>query len=221
MPSALDEYRRHKRIAEEILSELHQTNLKTASVSRELADAAIAEQAAEIAKMNDAYYKAEEARYDAVKLCGEQAAEIKRLKRHQCDCADNGFCRKVNTWTNQIGEQAEQIQNLKWMLDDLSHCHWPYKEKGNEAHEMRKERGGAVMNKGTSLPAFAQASLRIEQTPELQPFRDVILYDWEKGRAHYLWAAECDLDELLSWARTIQGQVDGGGTDATRGAKRS
>jgi hypothetical protein len=88
----------------------------TPTEGRVLADAAIAEQAAEIAKMDSAYYKAEEARYDAVKLCEEQAAEIERLKRHQCECADNGLCRKVNAWTNQektINEQAERIRELE------------------------------------------------------------------------------------------------------------
>jgi hypothetical protein len=99
--SALDDYQKHKRIAEEILSELHQTNLKTASVSRELADAAIA----------------------------EQAAEIERWQRHQCECADNGLCRKVNAWTNQektINEQAERIRELEWINANLENADPPF-----------------------------------------------------------------------------------------------
>jgi hypothetical protein len=28
-----------------------------------------------------------------------------------------------------------------------------------------------------------------------------ILYEWLKGEAHYVWAATCELGELLSWAQ--------------------
>ena len=48
--------------------------------------------------------------------------------------------------------------------------------------------------------AYAQAAARILATPELEPYREMILADWPEGDAHYTWAATCDLAELVSWA---------------------
>jgi hypothetical protein len=51
--------------------------------------------------------------------------------------------------------------------------------------------------------AYEQAAARIDATPELEPYRNAILYRWQKGAAHYEWAATCDLAELLSWAQAV------------------
>jgi NADH pyrophosphatase NudC (nudix superfamily) len=77
--NAIDDYQKHTRIADEILSELHQTNLKTASVSRELADAAIAEQAEWIEKLkvcgNCGYAEEEMAIGEALLCCNAVTPE--------------------------------------------------------------------------------------------------------------------------------------------------
>ena len=53
------------------------------------------------------------------------------------------------------------------------------------------------------MNAYEQAAARIDATPELEPYRDAILYGWHKGDAHYEWVATCELAELLSWAQAV------------------
>lgn len=53
----------------------------------------------------------------------------------------------------------------------------------------------------TLSTAYERALERIEATPELEPYRELILDDWPEGDAHYEWAATCDLAELISWAK--------------------
>jgi hypothetical protein len=60
------------------------------------------------------------------------------------------------------------------------------------------------------MNAYEQAAARIAATPELEPYRDAILYGWRKGAAHwhkgaahYEWVATCDLAELLSWSQAV------------------
>ena len=48
------------------------------------------------------------------------------------------------------------------------------------------------------MSTYGQAVARIDATPELEPQRATILYDWPEGDAHYTWAATCDLAELVS-----------------------
>ena len=58
--SALEEYRKHTRIADEILSEQYATTLKAATVPREYADAAIAELEADSRQWAESFKLAEE-----------------------------------------------------------------------------------------------------------------------------------------------------------------
>ena len=53
-------------------------------------------------------------------------------------------------------------------------------------------------------PLYAAAATRIDETPELEPYREAILYDWPDE--HYRWAATCDLEELISWAERFSGE---------------
>jgi hypothetical protein len=53
------------------------------------------------------------------------------------------------------------------------------------------------------MNAYERAAARIDGTPELEPYRDAILYGWHKGAAHYEWAATCELAELLPWAQAV------------------
>jgi len=58
------------------------------------------------------------------------------------------------------------------------------------------------------VSAYEQAAARIDATPELEVYRETILYDWREGGAHYRWAATCDLEELLSWAEYVAADAD-------------
>lgn len=51
---------------------------------------------------------------------------------------------------------------------------------------------------------YEQAVGRIAQTPELEPYREAILYDWHEGDDHYVWAATCPIAELLDWAQAVE-----------------
>jgi hypothetical protein len=42
-----------------------------------------------------------------------------------------------------------------------------------------------------------EAAVRVDATPELEKYRDLIL-DYPRDDAHFTWAATCDLDELLT-----------------------
>jgi hypothetical protein len=59
------------------------------------------------------------------------------------------------------------------------------------------------------MNAYEQAVARIDATPELEPYRDTILYDWPEGDEHYDWAATCDLAELVSWAEAVATDEEG------------
>jgi hypothetical protein len=59
------------------------------------------------------------------------------------------------------------------------------------------------------MNAYEQAVARIDATPELEPYRDTILYDWPEGNEHYDWAATCDLAELVSWAEAVATDEEG------------
>ena len=60
-----------------------------------------------------------------------------------------------------------------------------------------------------TLAPYGQAAARIDATPALEPYRDVILYDWPEGDAHYTWAATCELPELLDWAQSVTDDASG------------
>lgn len=61
----------------------------------------------------------------------------------------------------------------------------------------------AALDALVNSEAYEAAAARIDTTPELDAFRDVILHDWPEGDAHFTWAATCDLAELLSWAQAV------------------
>ncbi len=61
----------------------------------------------------------------------------------------------------------------------------------------------------SALTPFERAAARIDATPELEPYRAMILYDWHVGDAHFTWAATCDLAELLDWARAVTAAAEG------------
>ena len=57
---------------------------------------------------------------------------------------------------------------------------------------------------GRPKSLYRQVEERINNTPDLQPYRDVILYDWPEGDEHLRWALDADLDELIAWAEMVE-----------------
>lgn len=51
----------------------------------------------------------------------------------------------------------------------------------------------------------SQAQRRIDETSELQPYERAIMYEWPEGDEHYEWAATAPVDEIIEWAKMIEG----------------
>ncbi|MBN1889451.1 MAG: hypothetical protein JW850_15765 [Thermoflexales bacterium] len=70
---------------------------------------------------------------------------------------------------------------------------------------------------------FDQAKERVENSPELQPYRHVVLYDWPEGAEHYKWVASAPASEIISWAQVVDvcarcgQQIDRAALDVTDG----
>lgn len=78
--SAVEEYRKANRIADEVLSETYATTLTTASTSRELADAAIAECLEEIERL-----EAEVRKWKARRMSAEQKLGYEEKLRERAE----------------------------------------------------------------------------------------------------------------------------------------
>lgn len=48
------------------------------------------------------------------------------------------------------------------------------------------------------------AQRRIDATPELEQYRDLIFYDWPEGDIHLLWIHGADTQAIIDWAETIR-----------------
>ena len=51
---------------------------------------------------------------------------------------------------------------------------------------------------------YREAEQRINDTPELEPYRELLLTDWPEGDEHLEWVVSAPVEELLSWARATQ-----------------
>lgn len=52
---------------------------------------------------------------------------------------------------------------------------------------------------------YQRAENRINETPALEPYREICLHDWPQGDEHYQWVAEAKVSEIIDWAETIAG----------------
>ncbi len=53
-------------------------------------------------------------------------------------------------------------------------------------------------------PQYEKATKRIDDTPELEQYRDIILYDWPEGEEHWEWVAEAKLEKIVEWCESIR-----------------
>jgi len=58
----------------------------------------------------------------------------------------------------------------------------------------------------TDLTEYGKAERRVNETPALGPYRDVILYDWPEGDEHWQWVQTAPVAEIVDWAETIESQ---------------
>jgi len=57
----------------------------------------------------------------------------------------------------------------------------------------------------TSVIDFeASARTRVDKTPSLHPYREIIFYDWTEGDDHLKWISSASLREIMDWCETIQ-----------------
>jgi hypothetical protein len=47
---------------------------------------------------------------------------------------------------------------------------------------------------------YRKAKERVDSTPELEPYRADILYDWPEGEEHWQWVVNADVQEIVTWA---------------------
>lgn len=56
----------------------------------------------------------------------------------------------------------------------------------------------------TATDLYARAHRRVEASPRLSPYSDIILGDWAEGDDHLRWVIRGRVSEIESWAREIQ-----------------
>jgi hypothetical protein len=54
---------------------------------------------------------------------------------------------------------------------------------------------------------YEQVERRIDDSPALEPYREVILYDWPEGEEHLRWVLTAPEAESVSWAAAAGGGV--------------
>ncbi len=54
------------------------------------------------------------------------------------------------------------------------------------------------------MDACDLALRRIKDTPQLQPYRDLILYGCPEGDERWAWIATAPLSDVLAWAQGLQ-----------------
>jgi hypothetical protein len=68
--------------------------------------------------------------------------------------------------------------------------------------------GGHTEADRRTFALFTDASRRVERSPRLRKYRDIIFGDWPEGDDHLIWAATAKVGEIESWAKTIARDVD-------------
>lgn len=56
---------------------------------------------------------------------------------------------------------------------------------------------------------YFRAAVRVERSPRLRKYRDIIFADWSEGDDHLRWVIRGRVGEIESWAKQIQEDSDG------------
>ena len=54
---------------------------------------------------------------------------------------------------------------------------------------------------------YRKAEDRVDFSPTLKPYKEIILADWAEGDDHWRWVASADVSEIEDWARAIAKEV--------------
>jgi len=50
---------------------------------------------------------------------------------------------------------------------------------------------------------YEDAERRVNETPELEPYRDIILYNWDEA-THWEWVCTAPVAEIVSWVGAVE-----------------
>ena len=50
------------------------------------------------------------------------------------------------------------------------------------------------------------AQRRVWKTPELEPYEEWFIHDWDEGDEHFDWVATAPVEKLVAWAETVSSQ---------------
>ena len=54
-------------------------------------------------------------------------------------------------------------------------------------------------------PSLRQrAEERVNRSPLLSEYHDIIMYDWPDGNEHWKWVIHTHIDEIIDWAQTVE-----------------
>lgn len=62
----------------------------------------------------------------------------------------------------------------------------------------------ACLTLWTRTDLFAKAWRRVQKSPRLFPYADIILQDWPEGDDHWRWVIRGRVSEIEEWARDCQ-----------------
>lgn len=54
------------------------------------------------------------------------------------------------------------------------------------------------------MHTYDEMVTRIDNTPELEPYREVLVYDWPNEQEHIDWVCTAPVAEIVAWAREIE-----------------
>lgn len=54
---------------------------------------------------------------------------------------------------------------------------------------------------------YSRAALRVEFSPELSKYSEIIMQDFSEGKEHWEWVAQAEIEEIVSWSKIIKRQI--------------
>jgi hypothetical protein len=56
---------------------------------------------------------------------------------------------------------------------------------------------------------YQDAARRVDDTPELEPYQETILYGWPNAGEHLAWVCAATVEEIVDWARAVAAAASG------------
>ena len=60
------------------------------------------------------------------------------------------------------------------------------------------------------MHTYEEMVARIDATPELEPYRNLLTYDWAEAEEHYNWACTATVEEIANWAQVVEAEASDG-----------